>query len=213
MNKKGPGAGRWGSPDPTHTSAVPSPALSQVQVTALPRLLGLTQQPGVRLLRGWNSPGCDQHAPLSKLLTRGSFGGLSPFLCHCEAPLGSNIFQVQVDPDLGAALVLNWFSDGATLNMIQEKLPEPPLHLSLEMVFVLRSFASDTPSPQLPQLLYLSLSGTRKGEAADNALVKSLVGLELSGASRAANTPRLHCSFWGDQPQSVLGGFKYGKGG
>lgn len=44
--------------------------------------------------------------------------------------------------------------------MIQEKLPEPPLHLSLEMVPVLRSFASDTPSPQLPRLFYLDLSGT-----------------------------------------------------
>lgn len=76
-----------------------------------------------------------------------------------------------------AAILLKWFSGYATLNMIREKLPEPPLHLSLEMVFVLRSFASDTPSPQLPRLFYLYLSGTLKGEQQITLLFKWRVQL------------------------------------
>lgn len=86
--------------------------------------------------------------------------------------LGFDIFKVQVALDPRSTLLLNWFADCATLNMIQEKLPELPLHLSLEMVFVLRSFASDTPSPQLPQLFYLYLSGTLKGKQQITPLFK-----------------------------------------
>lgn len=67
--------------------------------------------------------------------------------------------------------------------MIREKLPEPPLHLSLEMVFVLRSFAGDTPSPQLPWLFYLYLSGTLKGRQQIVLLFKRLVQLEHSRTS------------------------------
>lgn len=121
--------------------------------------------------QGW--PACSPHQPTLTLATWGT----ASFLCHRWALLGFDIFKVQVALDPRSTLLLNWFADCATLNMIQEKLPELPLHLSLEMVFVLRSFASDTPSPQLPQLFYLYLSGTLKGKQQITPLFKWLVQL------------------------------------
>ena len=103
-----------------------------------------------------------------------------------------------------AALLLNWFPGCATLNMIREKLPEPQLHLSLEMVFVLRSFASDTPSPQLPRLFYLYLSGTLKGEHQITLLFKWRVQLKHFCTSES-KTPQCCPGFsWGPSPCTVF---------
>lgn len=106
--------------------------------------------------------------------------------------------------------MLNWFSDCATLNMIREKLPEPPLHLSLEMVFVLRSFAGDTPSPQLPWLFYLYLSGTLKGSSRECCCLSDLFSLNTFTPPECGFCP-LHQPSLGGSGPALSWGFKYDK--
>lgn len=108
--------------------------------------------------------------------------------------------------------MLNWFSDCATLNMIREKLPEPPLHLSLEMVFVLRSFAGDTPSPQLPWLFYLYLSGTLKGSSRECCCLSDLFSLNTFTPPECGFCP-LHQPSLGDQALRCLGALSMINGG
>lgn len=86
-------------------------------------------------------------------------------------------------PTFHAALLLKGLSVCPTLKIIQEKLQRSYIP-SLKIVFVFILFASDTPSPQLPLLFYLSLPVMLKREQ------QTVLMLKLNKSLKYIYTPK-----------------------